>query len=79
MITPAPSMNRKSFLRIADSVALISSCAALGAVALELGIAICGVGLLALGTAFLAGDIWQIVRQLRDGQGAVPVFSVDRM
>ena len=79
MTTPAPSLNRTSFLRIADSVALIASCAAFGAVALELGIVICGAGFLALGSAFLAGDVWQIVRQLRDGQGVVPVFSVDRL
>jgi hypothetical protein len=67
---PVSHLNRKSFLRIADTVALLASCAAVGVVALKLGALLCGVGLFALGGAFLATDLWQLARALRQAPAA---------
>jgi len=70
---PVSNLNRKSFLRIADTAALVASCGAAGVVALKLGIVLCGAGLLGLGAAFLVGDVWPVMRNAwHAGPAAVP-------
>jgi len=66
-------MNRKSFLRIADSVALVASCSAIGVIALKMGIVLCEAALLVLGAAFLAGDLWHPARGSREARRAASV------
>lgn len=56
-------MNRKLLLRAGDTAALVAICTSAGIVALKLGVMSCGAGMLALGAAFLAGDLWPIVRR----------------
>ena len=73
-------LNRKSFLRIADTLALLASCTAVGVLALKLGVMLCGVGLLALGGLFLIGDLRQLAFALRQHRlaPALPVALARR-
>ncbi|TMQ19893.1 MAG: hypothetical protein E6J91_04955 [Deltaproteobacteria bacterium] len=57
--------NRTLVLRIADTAALVATCAATGGLALKLGVTPLGIGMLALGAAFLADDLWRAIRPLR--------------
>ena len=54
--------NRTLFLRIAETAALIAICTVVGVFALKIRVTPPGIGMLALGAAFLADELRRLVR-----------------